>query len=83
MLQTGCHRFDLKFSWINQLTQLFYHNERAVFCWLSRLSRLNLVASVFSLIVQTVLYTLDGVKRMVRCSLLIRVLFYSIPEYSG
>ncbi len=39
----------------NQLIQLFHHNYRAVFCWLSRLSRLNLrpKRSVFFLTVQT------------------------------
>jgi hypothetical protein len=53
--------FWSKISWINQLTQLFHHNERAVSCWLSRLSRLNLGPkrwTLFSLTLQTAQCTL-------------------------
>jgi hypothetical protein len=41
MLLTRGHYFGLKFCWINQLTRIFYHNERAVLCWLIQLSGLN------------------------------------------
>ncbi len=73
-----------KFCWINQLTQLFHHNDRAVLCRLSRLSWLNLVPKRWPLFTtsQYRLYTLDGIKRGVRCTLLIR-LFYYIQEYSS
>jgi len=63
-----------KFSWINQHTRLFHHNERAVFCWLSLLSQLNF-GPLFSP------SPLDGVMGGVRCTLLIRVYFYSLQEY--
>ncbi len=77
MLLARDHFLGLQFSWINKQTRLFIHNERAVFCWPSRLSRLNLGPKrwpLFSLS-QYRLYILDGVRRGVRCTLLIRYYF--------
>ncbi len=61
-------------------TNLTISSQRAVFCWLT--FGTQKVVSVFSITVQTVC-TLDGVKRGVRCTLLIRVFFYSIQEYTS
>jgi hypothetical protein len=78
MLLTRGHRFSPELDGKSQLTQLFHHKEIVVFCWLDcRLTLLNLVFSVL----QFKLYTYGGVKGGVRCTLLIRVLFYTVQEY--
>ncbi len=82
MLLTRRHRFDMV---KNQLTQPFHCNYRDFFCWHSRLSQLYLGPKRWHLFSpsQYRLYNIDGVKRGFSCVLLIRVLFYSIQEYTS
>ncbi len=60
MLLARDHCLGLKVSWINKQTRLFIRNERAVLCWLSRFSRLNLGLKRCSLSLRTYCKLLMG-----------------------
>ncbi len=81
----------LKFFWINQLTWIFYHNERAVLFWLSQLSGLNFGPKQGPLFsphsTDCTLLTLSrkgwGALYWLLIIIMILLWFYSIQEYSS